>query len=172
MYVCHSLVLSVGNPTLANGTERHPSNFRDPSRPFLHHDGRWYIVAGSGLTFGERFANMTGPLAFGMMFVADDDTLASWQFVSFAHLGNQTRDGVSIDTFECPDVWPLPQSSGSVGGGGGDRVVFEASMCSDTCEAPHCTPKPGGHPYPVGTWNNHGRLYQDPSPCCTRNATR
>lgn len=137
------------NATLAKGTEHHPSNFRDPSRPFLHQDNRWYIVAGSGLTYGEQFGNMTGPLAFGMMFVADDDTLASWQFASFIHVGNQTRNGVSIDTFECPDVWPLPDA----------RVVFEASMCSDTCEPPHCAPKPGPKPYPVGSWNNHGEEY-------------
>jgi sucrose-6-phosphate hydrolase SacC (GH32 family) len=147
------------NPTLAKGTDRHPSNFRDPSRPFLHHDGKWYIVAGSGLTFGEHFGNMTGPLAFGMMYVADDDTLATWQFTSFIHVGNQTRDGVSIDTFECPDVWPLPESSNHAVVSGGDRVVFEASMCSDTCEAPHCAPKPGSKPYPPGSWNNHGEEY-------------
>jgi hypothetical protein len=144
--------------TLAKGTERHPSNFRDPSRPFLHHDGKWYIVAGSGLTFGERFGNMTGPLAFGMMFVADDDTLASWQFTSFIHVRNQTRDGISIDTFECPDIWPLPQNS-SQAGLEGDRMVFEASMCSDTCEAPHCAPRPGSKPFPPGSWNNHGEEY-------------
>ena len=78
---------------LANGTERHPLNFRDPSRPFQHADGKWYIVAGSGLTHGERFGGMTGPLAFGMMFVAADDTLASWSFVSFLHTGNETDGG-------------------------------------------------------------------------------
>eukprot|EP01052_Picozoa_sp_SAG31_P040901 SAG31_NODE_6049_length_2192_cov_2.194458_1_plen_578_part_10 len=147
-------------PALAKGTDRHPSNFRDPSRPFLHHDGKWYIVAGSGLTFGEHFGNMTGPLAFGMMFVADDDSLATWQFASFIHVGNQTRAGVSIDTFECPDVWPLPQSDNHADlGAGVDRVVFEASMCSDTCEAPHCAPKQGSKPFPPGSWNNHGEEY-------------
>ena len=98
---------------LANGTTSHPSNFRDPSRPFKHADGRWYIVAGSGLTHGEQFEGMVGPLAFGMMFVADDDTLASWTFVSFLHKGKQTANGVSIDTFECPGVLGWAHSFGA-----------------------------------------------------------
>ena len=133
------------NSSLAKGTDHHPNNFRDPSRPFQHTDGKWYIVAGAGLNAGERFENRTGPLAFGMMYVADDDTLASWTFVSFLHTGNETRAGVSIDTYECPDVWPLPSSAGE------DKVVFAASMCSDTCEPPLCGPKPVS-----GAWNNHG----------------
>ena len=141
---------------LAKGTEHHPFNFRDPSRPFMHHDNRWYIVAGSGLTYGEQFENMTGPLAFGMMYVAEDDTLASWQFASFVHVRNQSRNGASIDTFECPDVWPLRSDSAAAGD---DRLVFEASMCSDTCEPPHCAPQPGPKPYPVGSWNVHGEEY-------------
>lgn len=132
--------------TLAKGTDHHPNNFRDPSRPFRQSDGRYYLVAGSGLNYGERFHNLTGPLAFGMMFVADDDTLASWSFVSFLHTGNQTHEGVSIDTYECPDVWPLSSSALD-----GAQVVFEASMCSDTCEPPLCGPKAL-----VGSWNNHG----------------
>eukprot|EP01051_Picozoa_sp_SAG22_P012871 SAG22_NODE_1379_length_4547_cov_8.497752_5_plen_596_part_00 len=62
---------------------------------------------------------------------------------------------MSFDTFECPDVYPIASQTRGV-----DTVVFEASMCSDTCEPPYCPPKPGAkQPYPVGTWNNHGEEF-------------
>ena len=38
---------------------------------------------------------------------------------------NRSRSGAFVDTYDCDDVWPL----------GDGRIVFKASMGSDTCKS-------------------------------------
>ena len=38
---------------------------------------------------------------------------------------NRSRSGAFVDTYDCGDVWPL----------GDGRIVFKASMGSDTCKS-------------------------------------
>lgn len=141
-------------PAKLNGPST-PANFRDPTRPFQHKDGRWHITVGSGLRYGEkmRVENETrvGPMAFGMQYRATNDTLAEWEFASFIHTGTHAWTGASVDTYECPGVWPIRYSG--EGNSSADHVVFEASMCSDECVVPPCnisTKQLGG------SWNTHG----------------
>ena len=42
----------------------------------------------------------------------------------------RSRSGAFVDTYDCDDVWPL----------GDGRIVFKASMGSDTCAPPSCDP--------------------------------
>jgi sucrose-6-phosphate hydrolase SacC (GH32 family) len=140
--------LNSWGPTSAAISSPHPRNFRDPARPFRGADGHWYIIVGSGLTAGETCAltpNVTGPVAQALMYRASDATLAHWEFVSALWSARTTVRGVSVDTFECPDIWPLDEDG---------TVVFEGSMCSDTCEPPLCGPTPV-----FGRWNGHSEEY-------------
>ena len=147
------------------GIRSTPTNFRDPTRPFQHKDGRWYITVGSGLRYGEKIhvGNETrvGPMAFGMQYVATNDSLAEWEFVSFIHTGTQAWTGASVDTYECPGVWPIhPGGNGSSNSSSKqhddqlDRVVFEASLCSDECVVPPCNVS-AQKEQPM-SWNTHG----------------
>ena len=122
--------------TAVNNT--HPRNFRDPARPWQGADGRWYLVVGSGLTPTEK-----GPVAQAWLYRASDSTLAKWEFLGVMLEAKTSIGGHVVDTFDCDDIWPLPDG----------RVVFKASMGSDVCVPPAC------HPAKRRAWNTHGDEY-------------
>ena len=75
-------------------------------------------MVGSGLTPTEK-----GPVAQAWLYRASDSTLAKWEFLGVMLEVKTSIGGHAVDTFDCDDIWPLPDG----------RVVFKASMGSDVC---------------------------------------